>query len=465
MADFLPIGLQAQPPKTMTLGEMVGVARGIQEYKQAQQMNPVAYAKAQEELARSQMQTETASAEQNAYFKNMVRNAYGGLLADPSFDLNNPDPAAMAKKIEGTDKWLLETVGIGRHRDNYTKQFLDKIKTGGVDGAKEVIQTIRNGVQQGQTLATQGQQLNQPAQYINTGHMAVPIYQSPYQSGGPGRTPSVKMELTPNQIVQPTGNKDIAGNPTAYVYDTNGNIIGETVIPAVGAGAQQGQQMITPARAPYETAETMGSARNIQLNANMAAKNAINSQFNNNKIIELADSALVGVGAQGIAKIFGGSAIFNKTGIDAASSTADLQKLNHQIALETQNLASAAGLGTDAARGLAGDIAGKTEWTPDAIKSTARLNRALATGISIFNEGVNNAVRAGGNNPLAAREFQNIWSSQENLVPTLQFIDAVRNKDQEAIKKSVDAVGGYGSNGYKQLLMQADNLSKLVKGK
>jgi len=93
--------------------------------------------------------------------------------------------------------------------------------------------------------------------------------------------------------------------------------------------------------------------------------------------------------------------------------------LGHQIAQETANIAQQAGFGTDAARSLGEKMVGTTTWTPEAIKSTARMNRALSTGVTLFNQGVNNAVEKAGNSPFAAREFQNklvlITFSQPNL--------------------------------------------------
>jgi hypothetical protein len=59
MADFniQPIGTQIQPPRGMTLGEMVNAAQAMQAYQQAQQLNPIQLERAQAELARLQQLT------------------------------------------------------------------------------------------------------------------------------------------------------------------------------------------------------------------------------------------------------------------------------------------------------------------------------------------------------------------------------------------------------------------------
>jgi len=92
------------------------------------------------------------------------------------------------------------------------------------------------------------------------------------------------------------------------------------------------------------------------------------------------------------------------------------------------------------------------------------MNRALTTGTDMFNRGVNAAVSAAGNNPIAARDFQNKWSSQSDLTSTLQFIDALRNAkdDPSGAKAAVDAVGGYGSPAYKAMLQRAGKLNELM---
>ena len=308
--------------------------------------------------------------------------------------------------------------------------------------------------------------------------------------------PAIQKTMAPGGQMQLSGNVDANNAPTYYLRNATGNIIGEFTIPAGGGQPvpvqqgssqpqgqgqpsvqgqgqpqpqswQQQQQAAfgnrTPVRMPaYETPESMLNARKIQLGSNQAAAGAQYSQFNNNKIIDLADKAFTGAGAETLAKLGGGYSGLPWT----SNATENMQILGHQMALETANIAGQAGFGTDAARALGEKMSGTTNWTPEAIKSTARMNRALSTGISLFNQGVNNAVKSAGNNPMAAREFQNKWSSTENLLPTLSFIDAVRNKDQTAIRAIVDskAVGGYGTEGYKKLLKQAGIVDNLVKG-
>ena len=56
MADFsvTPIAQTIKPPTTMSLGEMLNLARGAQEYQQAQKMNPLALQQQQQQLRQQQ---------------------------------------------------------------------------------------------------------------------------------------------------------------------------------------------------------------------------------------------------------------------------------------------------------------------------------------------------------------------------------------------------------------------------
>ena len=57
MADYAPVAAQSRPPQPMTLADMVNLAGGIQQYQQAQQMNPLQVQRAQAELSRLQQLT------------------------------------------------------------------------------------------------------------------------------------------------------------------------------------------------------------------------------------------------------------------------------------------------------------------------------------------------------------------------------------------------------------------------
>jgi hypothetical protein len=66
MADFTPVALGIKPPQGMALNEMLNMANAAQQYRQAQQMNPLQVQKAQEEVKQAQFGTS------DAQLKNML---------------------------------------------------------------------------------------------------------------------------------------------------------------------------------------------------------------------------------------------------------------------------------------------------------------------------------------------------------------------------------------------------------
>ena len=125
-------------------------------------------------------------------------------------------------------------------------------------------------------------------------------------------------------------------------------------------------------------------------------------------------------------------------------------------------------MGTDAARGLQEKLTGTTNWTPEAIKSTARINRALSTGVNLFNEGVNNAVadknnKYGVNNSFAARDFQNRWSQIAD-VNAFRLMDLMKNNDTVGMASLVKELGGPNDNRLKLLKLKVQTLDKMIQG-
>jgi hypothetical protein len=306
-----------------------------------------------------------------------------------------------------------------------------------------------------------------------------------------GKAPSIQMTgrsqpltMTPGSQFVPTGRTDQNNNPTAIQYGPNGQILGEITIPAGVGGAPQAPQGAMPQQGggmpqpqvnapqapampsnapvrmrPGENADTLRDAQAIRTRAMASAANVPNQQFNSNQIIKIADDVISGKGAGAIANLTGGYAALPFGGDNATN----LQQLGHYMALQTAELSKSSGLsGTDAANQIAGQIAGTTDWTAPAIKQTARVNRALSTATSLFNQGVENEF-AKTKDPFAARDFQNKWSQIAD-VNAIRLYDAMKNNDKEGMKEVVNAVGGPDSIGYKNLLTKIKFMSTLVKG-
>ena len=312
--------------------------------------------------------------------------------------------------------------------------------------------------------------------------------------------PLVTAQLPPGSREVPTGQVDVNNNPIVNVFDANGRFVGQRAGTGTpGAGELPGGQMPQPVSTmpggqmpqpgvqvggpmqqrqpqgqplppaggttpvarlrPGETPQTMQSAQDIRTNSMNAAQQVPLQTFNNNQIIKLADDVITGKGANFIGALTGGYA-----GLPFTSDNAtNLNQLGHYMALQTASLANSSGLGgTDAARGIAGEISGTTSWTAPAIKQTARVNRALSTATDLFNQGVQNAFGKS-NDPFAARDFQNKWSQTVDI-NAVRLFDAIKNNDKDAIKEVVTGAGGPNTPGYKRLVDNIGRMQQLIKG-
>ena len=373
------------------------------------------------------------------------------------------------------------------HKDQKDITDLIDIEIDLLSKAKEGPHISQSAIRSAQSLLSPAEQESKFApsvQTVNTGSEIKPVVVTPSVSGS---TPNIQVggglpiatTISPGQRTVPTGRVDINNNPTAIVYNPDGSAVGEITIPAVSgqqAAPVQPQsstvptapqaQRVTPIESappparmrPGETPQTYEAANKMRMDAQNAAGQVPLQLFNNNKIIELADKAATGKGADLLANLTGGYAALPFGG-DMASN---LNQLGHYMALQTSTLAQSAGLNSDAGRAIAGQMSGTTEWTPDAIKKTARVNRALATATDLVNRGIQNAFNKT-NDPLSARDFQNKWSQVAD-VEAIQLYDAIKNGNKTDIKYVVDSMGGPKSDKYKKALQKINFMNSVLKG-
>jgi hypothetical protein len=292
------------------------------------------------------------------------------------------------------------------------------------------------------------------------------------------KEPLVTAQLPPGSLEKPTGEYDLNNNPIVNVFGPDGRFLGRRAVTTTPSAADLpgGSRLrpvatreitteITPVTQlpPGETQQTRDAAQKIRLDASDAMRRLPEQINNSNEIIRIADEATTGKGAKFLSNLTGNYALFNKVGIGGKDATA-LQELGHYMAQQTASLAASSNLSaTDASRGIAGEMAGNIEWTPEAIKKTARVNRALSTATKLFGEGVENAFKQT-NNIFSARDFQNKWSKTVDI-PTMRLYDAYLNGDTDGIKEIVNQVGGPNSEGYKKLVKKLEQINKLVEGK
>ena len=367
-----------------------------------------------------------------------------------------------------------------------------------VDAYKRTWEYIPSGPQLPGMAIAGAQQILSPSQQqaalspqpgtLNTGSQILPMVTTPSVGGAAptmqvGTQPLANNQIGPAGRMVDTGRVDMNNNPIFNVIDANGRVLGQQTVPqnvpeSQMPGAQQGSMQRnvgqSPANVPQgmgvarirprETQDTLQQAQQIRTQASNSARDVPMQQFNNNQIIKLANDVATGKGASWVANLSGGYAALPFTSDNATN----FNQLGHYMALQTSSLANSAGLsGTDAARQIAGNISGTTEWTPKAIQNTARINRALSTGAELFNRGVENSFSKT-NDPFAARDFQNKWSQTlgNEGINAIRLYDAVKNKneDPQGLKQFVDSIGGPNSQKYKEILSKIGQMNSLLKG-
>ena len=349
--NFSPITVQPQPQTS--LGDMLNIARGAQAYQQAQQINPLQAAQAVQQLELSKIQTEKAKrtleyevsskaseakrlaieaekagVDVTNHYANIARGVYGGLLTDPDFQ--NGNSKKMVEKLDKA-KVFLEGVGIPMHNSQMHNDLIKQAES----NPKEAYQLIKNGIQQSGSNSEQFQQLNLPAQYMNTGQMQVPIYQSPYQGGGPGNVPAIQNVLPPSTpTVSPTGQPGYLGAQNKQGFTPS------ALPPNAGIGTEDIQKTFSDA----QTAQNrIGLLQNIK---------------------ELAGKSFTGVGGSRKEFVAG---LANSIGIPAY----ELEKANTDVLAKNSNLLALAGGNTDLARQLAEAANPNKKMNYEAIKEAS----------------------------------------------------------------------------------------------
>ncbi len=540
MADF-SMNVNYAKPQATSLGDMLGMASGIQNFQQAQQLNPLALEKAQiENQVLRQKNDERLKLQE--FTSNPANWQTNGRIDMDKINAVIPKIAPLTgadviSSLSGLHKSQTEAAKAKQDLTQTERNIIGNVDHSlglmGINDPKQIIKAYQGLIQNNPDNPSLERMINSRIELLNKAQpgpnitkdlmaesaslLSIPVQRQEFapkvsltNTGGQlqetlttpmsptGQAPNIQMTgrgqpltMAPGSQFVPTGRTDQNNNPTAIQYGPNGQILGEITIPAgvspnmmqgaqqpgamppQGAMPQQGggmpqvgapQAPAMPSNAPVrmrpgENADTLRDAQAIRTRANASAANVPNQQFNSNQIIKIADDVISGKGAGAIANLTGGYAALPFGGDNATN----LQQLGHYMALQTAELSKSSGLsGTDAANQIAGQIAGTTDWTAPAIKQTARVNRALSTATSLFNQGVENEF-AKTKDPFAARDFQNKWGQIAD-VNAIRLYDAMRNNDKEGMKEVVNAVGGPDSIGYKNLLTKIKFMSTLVKG-
>lgn len=388
MADFniQPLGAQIRPVQPMSLADMVNLARGVQAYQQATQINPIELQTAQQQLSRLQQltpeevtraraealvaqqttqprissaesaaQTARAGAEtaqigtQEAQLR--LTRQYLGMTRSEASDLLK-QPSITYDDIESKFKKILDSSGI----DDKTKST---VLSQGLAGIPKGLTTDQyRAILAQQLVKTVGAEnqlstLFPSIQMLGTGQAAIPITTGSalavQQPGMPTGVPGIPMQPPPTtEQVLPTGERRMIGTlPTA----------GTTApAPQLQTGLTPGQEQLLKGGAA-----TLGQDVQTTVNEASQAPQRI-SIFQNIK--KLSPEAFTGVGG---ARKEMAAGILNAIGIPAYEQ----EKVSSEELRKNSALLALAGGNTDAARALAELAVPNTKLNEKAVRDIA----------------------------------------------------------------------------------------------
>ena len=257
------ISLGVKPPQGMSLGDMLNIARGAQEFKKAQAINPLEIRKQEAEttkaeetlrpaIEKAQAESQEAQTRLNSLQLENTRNHFSNIaqnIADLMIksDLTPQDIIDRATEINqnagGNDKSLKQLL-LGLPANGTTtqlKQWLAQAQLKSLNGLSQVEKMYPSA-----TTISSGGQIN----LVSTGN--------PLLTGTPAGTqlgPSIQQTVAPGERNQIIGT-DAAGNPIYASKGATGNIQGvgvPTPIAPPNAPAGATMPVIVPAGQTGET--------------------------------------------------------------------------------------------------------------------------------------------------------------------------------------------------------------------
>ena len=498
MADFnfAPVATQIKPPEPIRLADMVNMASAMQQYQQAQQVNPLALQQAQQQVEQSKIATQKAGMglagdRMKAISDSQISMINNPLIVQAEQNPDSVDKNALAELIKRNGYQTADALGIPKDQaDNLIAPYLQIAEQNPAAVRGYFKERHLQGLDAGARTPAMTPTMREVTGFAPTGEKVTQqVNVNPFAGpiGAPiGGTTSF---AGAGQNMQPTGRTDAQGNPTAWVQDVSTGKVREVTIPAGGMGAAGGSDLSKPIGAgspgaaaggpppPIPAGEEYGKPKRLNpleqamveksnqifTDAGNAATQSPTLINNSNKIIELADKTTTGRGAQAIAAL-GGQYAAIPWSTDEANN---LTQLGHYMAQQTTALASSAGLGTDASRALAGQIAGTTEWTAPAIKATARVNRALSTGQAMLYDGMRNYASQHRDDPNAAMTFRDTWAKTLGTsgIDALRLYDAYSNArdDHQGLAEIVKDLNGPDSARFRAARKKLNEIESLLR--
>ena len=462
-----PVAAQIKPPQGMSLADMVNMAGGIQQYQQAQKMNPLQLEQqrsltgtAEEQRQQAILGTAEKQLGLNQKKFKTIADSQIAMINDPEIVAAEANPNAVNRdalvaKVRKAGLTLAANVGIPpQDAETLIQPYVELAATDPGKLRTYYKQRHIQGLDEGARTSA----LSPSGTPIATGAGGYVVSTNPFGEQQPGQ---VIPGMTFTKVLGPgertIATSDIQGNPIfAEVAPTGGPTgrtayLGEAMPVAPAAPVVGGQPARTapavpampgapgvPAPTtqrrrieiipPNESIKTRDEMNVIRATAQDAADAAQNYGYFANQVLDLVGkTGATGTGAD-IYKSLTSLPVVSKF-VDTGTTLAELEKNLNQSAVAAGNKL---GLnGSDAARQMSTAITGSPNMPGAAIASVTRSNRALqSTAPRYFVDGMEAAIAKEGS-VFAIRNYRRAW---KNLDPkAILLADLQDNGDKEGL--------------------------------
>lgn len=359
MADFTPVALGVKPPQAMSLSDMLNMANVAQQYRQAQQINPLQVQKAEEEVKQAQFGTS------DAQLKNMLSHTNNAIQGIQTL-LGDKDLSA--DKVKSHVSELITNAG---GPESAVKQALIGLPEKGTQA--ELRAYLAKKLASAASTQVQLEKMYPSATMLNTGSASVPVQMGNQALTGvmPGTPQGLGIET---QLPPTTEAVAVEGDNTGLPPGTRY---------VIGPQSQQVQNKPRLATALSPTATSANAVVSADWDATQKAATQAQPKiaiFQNIK--KFAPDAFTGVG-QSRKELAAG--VLNAIGIPAYEA----EKVSTEELAKNSALLALAGGNTDAARSLAEIANPNKKLNEKAIKEIAnqmigieKMNQAKAQFLS-----------------------------------------------------------------------------------
>ena len=451
MADFTPVALGVKPPQGMSLAEMVNLAGGVQQYQQAQQLNPLALQKAQMEVEQTQklnpLAVKKAEAEAGIAQLNLDKShldvtggALTGLESRAKLHAKTNDYATAKKELEATEK-MLNAYGLPSRENGPFAQANKALDNHDFAGYLAQIENMRNmqasaSEKFSSNLPQLGTVGGAPATYTAATGTATPLNIGT-AGGYTGLTPPVVQP--PAVGGQPVGNQGVTQTQMSLTY------------PVRRAGD------IRP-YAPNE-AEDQKHGQVYREGLSTQSLDLIPLRRNVNEVLKTARELGANEWNQGAGKL-------GQVGRDVSiflgtKQGQDYKMLSKDLANVQMASMKALGMKTDADKTLNAAANGDYTYPPDVLEKIAMQTQGNISNLELQNRGAQAFSKKYGDANF--QKFQDLWSTNGKDSRVFDAI-AINESDlsQEEKEKKIDALfKGMSAKQIDELAKRKNNLMKL----